>query len=311
MDVTVQGERWFPPETTFAEDMPRLWGDWGCDSEVGRLRSVLLRRPGREIDELKDPLPYRWAALMDGERARAQHDALADIYRAHGVTVHYVENMRTDRPNAIYMRDIVFMTPEGAILARPGLGTRRGEERHAAETLARLGVPILRTINGDGVFEGACATWVDRQTVIIGTSSRCNESGVRQVEGVLREIGVTDIIHYQIPYGSIHTDSLLSFVNPQTAMIFPWQVPYDVCKALMDKGIKLIENPHIDEVKGRWALNFVALEPDKVVMVAGNPKTRALLEENGVTVIEADVSELLNGLGAIHCMTAFLKRDPI
>ena len=23
------GERWFPLETTFEEDLPKLWGDWG------------------------------------------------------------------------------------------------------------------------------------------------------------------------------------------------------------------------------------------------------------------------------------------
>ncbi len=48
--VVVQGERWFPSETVFSEDMKDLWGNWYCDSEVGKLKAVLMRRPGKEIE---------------------------------------------------------------------------------------------------------------------------------------------------------------------------------------------------------------------------------------------------------------------
>ncbi len=57
----------------------------------------------------------------------------------------------------------MFMTPEGAIITRPGMATRRGEERYVAQALAKLGLPILRTIVGDGLFEGANAMWIDRK----------------------------------------------------------------------------------------------------------------------------------------------------
>ena len=39
----IPGERWFPKETTFEEDMNLYWGDWGVASEVEKLRAVLLR----------------------------------------------------------------------------------------------------------------------------------------------------------------------------------------------------------------------------------------------------------------------------
>lgn len=310
-DIVVRGERWFPAQTTFAEDMPGLWGDWGCDSEVGTLRAVLMRRPGPEIETMTDPARYRFRDLMDPVKARQQHDALAEVYRRHGVAVHYVEDMRPDRPNAMYMRDLMFMTPEGAIIGRPAMAERRGEERYVAQTLARLGVPILKTVNGDGIFEGACAMWVDRQTVLLGTGSRTNEPGAAQVEAELRNIGVTEIIRFQIPYGHPHIDGLMNIADRKVALVFPWQTPYDVCKALLDRGFRILECPSIEEAKLTFGVNFVALEAGKVVMPAGNPRTRAVLEDGGIAVIEADISELLKGWGAIHCMTAFLKRDPI
>ena len=313
MKVVVQGERWFPSETVFADEMKELWGDWYCDSEVGRLRAVLMHRPGREIEGITDEnfSQYRFRAPINAERARKQQDELANVYRSHGVAVHYVQNQREDRPNAMFMRDLVLMTPEGAIVCRPAIPARRGEEKAVAETLASLGVPIIKTINGDGYFEGACAMWIDRETVIIGTGSRSNEKGVQQVEAELRNIGVTNIIRTQIPYGSIHLDGYMNMVDKKKLVIFPWHVTYDCAKQLLDLGIELIEMTNIEELKNGMAMNFVALEPGKVVMPSGNPETKALLENEGVHVIEVEMDEIVNGWGAIHCMTAFLRRDPV
>lgn len=309
--VDIHGERWFPSNKTFSEDMLKYWGDWYCDSEVGKLRAVLMHRPGPEIDAVTDPASVRFRALMDPEKAREQHDSLAQVYRSHGVKVFYVEDGRLDRPNALFMRDQVLMTPEGAIVCRPAMEVRRGEERYAAEALARLGVPILKTISGEGFFEGACLLWVDRRTVILGTGSRANAAGACQVERELRDLGVETVLYFQIAYGHAHLDGIMNFPDRKTVMIFPWQVPYDVCKPLLDRGFRIIENPHVDEVELTGGINFVALEPGKVVIPSGNPRTCALLAEAGVECVEVDITELLKGWGAIHCMTAFLKRDPI
>ena len=312
-DIKVQGERWFPSDVSFSDEMTQLWGDWYCDSEIGRLRDVLLRRPGKEIEFVnrENYEQFRWKAPMNVEKARQQQDDLADIYRNHGVNVHYVNTQRDDRPNALFMRDQIFMTPEGAIVCRNGIAARRGEERFTASTLAELGVPIVKTINGDGWFDGACGMWIDRETVIIGTGVRANKSGAGQVESELRNMGVTNIIHFEIPYGHAHLDGLINIADRKTAVLFPWQVPYEVVKALLDRGFTIIEATNFDEIKTKACINFVAIEPGKVVMPADCPETKFKLESAGVEVIEADMSEILKGWGAIHCMTAFLKRDPI
>lgn len=48
----IPGERWFPKETNFEEDMPLYWGEWGVASEVDTLRAVLMRRPERKSKTL-------------------------------------------------------------------------------------------------------------------------------------------------------------------------------------------------------------------------------------------------------------------
>jgi len=311
--IHVQGERWYPSETKFSDEISSNWGDWGCDSEVGHMRAVLLRRPGKEIEIVnsKNYSDYRWKAPMDPARARDQQDHLAQIYRDHGAQIHYVENQREDRPNSLYMRDLVFMTPEGAIVGRPGIAARRGEERYAAEALSRLGVPIISTIHGEGFFDCACAMWVDRETVIVGTGARANQVGASQVEDALRSVGVKTILPFLIPFGHAHLDGLINFADKKTVLLFPWQVPYDVVKALMDRDCNIVEATDLEEIKINSAVNFVAVEPGVITMPAGSPKTRAKLEKAGVEVIEVELDEIMKGWGASHCMTVALKRDPV
>ena len=308
----VQGDRWMPLENAFSEDMREVWGNWYCDSEVGRIRAVLMHRPGPEL-ELVTPQTYQdllFDAPVDYGRFRAQFDALVDTYRALGVAVEFVKGQRTDRPNAVYVRDLYTMTPEGAILARPATAQRRGEERAIAQTLTGLGVPVLKTVNGVGTFEGSNVMWLDRQTCLLGTSSRTNAAGADQVERELRGLGVEHVIRVAVPYGQIHVDGFISMLDRRMAVISPWLITWDLRRRLLDMGFTLLEATNLDEV-GRLGTNFVCLEPRKVLMPTGFPESRALLEQHGVEVVPVEVDEILRGGGAVHCMTGFLSRDPV
>lgn len=301
------GERWFPQENSFVEDLPLYWGDWGVASEVDTLKAVLMRRPGKEIENF-DYQKARFKQPIDPEVFRDQHDKLVQIYRDHDVNIYYVEKQREDRPNSVFVRDQVFMTPEGAILGRQAIESRRGEERYVAEALGKIGVPILKTVTGNGIFEGAMGMWVDRNTVILATGSRTNRSGYEQVSHALQYLGVTEIVHMQIPYGHAHIDGLLNLASHDIAMVHASQVPYDVCDALRRRGFKILEAPSLIEAKETLGVNFVAIKPGLVVQPDGNPRCKEELEKNGVEVISAEFSEILKGWGAIHCATAFLKR---
>ena len=52
--------------------MSTYWGDWGVSSEVEKLRAVLLRRPGKEIENF-DAKEVRFADVpVDVELMRKQ-----------------------------------------------------------------------------------------------------------------------------------------------------------------------------------------------------------------------------------------------
>jgi len=103
-----------------ADTQPDQRPPHGVDSEVGRLRTVLLHRPGPELKRLtprnNDKL------LFDGipwvGRAQEEHDAFAQALRDHGVEVLYLAGLLAEALEAPQAREDTI----AAVLADPRLG---------------------------------------------------------------------------------------------------------------------------------------------------------------------------------------------
>ncbi|TQJ86065.1 arginine deiminase [Streptomyces sp. SLBN-31] len=65
------------------------------DSEVGRLRQVILHRPGLELSRLtpRNVDALLFDDIMWAKRAREEHDAFAQVLRDHGARVHYFADL--------------------------------------------------------------------------------------------------------------------------------------------------------------------------------------------------------------------------
>jgi arginine deiminase len=82
---------------------------FGVDSEVGRLRQVILHRPDLELKRLT---PDNAAELLFDDllwvsEAQAEHDAFAAVLRGRGVTVHYYSELLTQTLQIAEARDYV------------------------------------------------------------------------------------------------------------------------------------------------------------------------------------------------------------
>jgi N-dimethylarginine dimethylaminohydrolase len=305
------GELWSPRVASMTEDMASAWGDWGVSSEIGQLHAVLLRRPGPELDAVTDYDAMQMRSDLSPDRVREQHDALAEAYQAAGVVVHYVERGRIDKPNAMFVRDLMLMTPEGAIVTRPASTVRAGEERLVAEALAQLGVPILMSVHGSGTFEGADVIWVDEQLCFLAEGLRTNEEGADQVERVLREIGVAEVVRVGLPHGAMHLDGLLAIIDRDLAVVWPRRTPFKVVNTLRRRGFRFLEVDDEREAQDCLPMNFVALAPGEILLPAGATAMQHKYEESGVRCHVVDIGECIKAGGGIHCMTGFLKRDPV
>ncbi|MFN2537700.1 MAG: arginine deiminase [Mycobacteriales bacterium] len=97
----------------------------GVSTEVGRLRTVLLHRPGAELSRLT---PRNSADLLfDGVpwvgRAQEEHDAFAEALREHGVEVLYLQRLLTEVLDIAEARAEVVHSAVAATLVGPSLAS--------------------------------------------------------------------------------------------------------------------------------------------------------------------------------------------
>jgi N-dimethylarginine dimethylaminohydrolase len=302
------------------EELERVWGRrWGASTEVGPLRVVLMRRPGDELRAIRaDCWDERAQALVDPdggwywtdrnppdiELVQAQHDGLAAALRAEDVEVVYFDGMPARFPKSVYTRDPLVTVPGGAVIGRMAPLMRRGEERYITQTLAALGVPILRTIAGTGMLEGGSFAKLTPRVAVFGTSIRCNGEAARQLEETLRPLGIELIV---VPMGgfSIHIDGHLGMVDVDKALVDPPGLPHWFLDRLEELGIELIYC-HPDEP---WAVNSLCVRPGKMIVAAGNPYTAERLEQRGIEVVSVPFDEVHKNGGGVHCSTMELVRD--
>jgi N-dimethylarginine dimethylaminohydrolase len=301
-----------------------VWGRrWGCTNDVGRLRMVLMHRPGNEL-KMVDPAKriehlgaygdpetgwyWRGREIPDIATQQAQHDGLVAALREEGVEVVFLDRCAPGKMKSVYTRDQVIAVDGGAIICRMGAPIRRGEEAPATATLARIGMPILRTIHGTGLMEGGSFAFITPKVAVVGLSSRVNEAGADQVEEVLRVRGV-QLLRVHLTGYRLHIDGAFVMIDVDTAIINPVQLPFWFLEKLKEMRIRTIEVHPEDPV---WTINCLAVAPGRVLMAdAVSPYTAEALDKAGISVRIVPYSAVYQGGGGIHCSTAPLVRDPI
>ena len=313
------------PEPAFEspEMQEFVWGGrWGCNTDVGTLRAVLVHRPGAEIDTI-DPSKYieeigafgdfekgwywRGPEPPDLPKMQAQHDALVKVFRDEGVRVVQLDQAAPGRTKSCSPRDSVVAVAGGAIVCRLGAKIRRGEELPVTRTLGKLGMPILRTVHGTGIFEGGSFAWLNQRTAVVGLGTRANAEGVRQVEEVLRTQG-TELVRVQLPGYRQHLDGVLVMIDVDTALVNPTLVPYGLLEKLAEMKIRTIDLHPQDHP---FTINCLAVRPGRVIMSETSPYTLNRLVKEGIEVVSLDFEAVYRGGGGIHCSTAPLVRDPV
>ena len=304
------GPGWSPRTGSTRDELQegKVWTRCGVENEYARLRSVLLHRPGLELESVTDPDRAQMLSLPNPDRARRQHDGLAEAYRDAGVEVHLVKPAAPPPPNLMFVADLLFMTPEGAIVGRPASTVRAGEERWVAARLAELGIPILRTVRGTGTFEGADAMWIASDRVLLATGLRTNREGAAQVTSVLREAGV-DVIEVELLEGAMHLMGTLRIVASDLALFWPNLVPGEAVDLLRKRGMAVHAVPDLAEAERGMALNGVTLGPRRLLMASGNPATRRFYENLGIECSTVELDELHRAAGGAACLTGVLERE--
>jgi dimethylargininase len=281
---------------------------YGAQGMVGRLRRVVMRRPGQAM-AAADPAAWHYTQAIDVAEARSAHDAFADALRAWDVEVVYHEEPLPDHSDSVFVFDPVLVTDHGTVVLSMGKERRRGEEEPLARVLQECGVPVLGRLEGDARAEGGDMLWLDHDTLAVGRGFRTNAEGVRQLRALLGSRGVT--VLDTGPEACLHLLSLISPVDMDLAVAYPPLMPTALWVELRRRGMRLLEVPE-REFGRTQGTNVLAVAPRKCVLLEENPVTKRLLEKAGCEVVTFPGAPLsLKAEGGPTCLTRPVWRDPL
>jgi len=285
---------------------------YGAQSMVGRLRRVMMRRPG-EVMASADPARWHYSSAIDLEEARRAHDSFADALRAWDVEVLYHEEPLPEHSDSVFVFDPALVTDRGTLVLNMGKELRRGEEEPLARSLQGCGVPVFARLQGDAHVEGGDTLWLDHDTLAVGRGFRTNEEGVRQLRDHLAPLAVT-VLDYDLPYftgpeACLHLLSLISPVDVDLAVAYPPLMPTAFWREVRRRGVKLLEVPE-DEFARTQATNVLAVAPRRCIMLDENPVTRELLQMADCEVVTFPGAPLsFKAEGGPTCLTRPILRD--
>lgn len=191
-------------------------------------------------------------------------------------------------PDACFVEDTAVVTPGVAVITCPGAPSRRGEEA-AVEPLLAEHRPIAR-IEAPGTVDGGDVLVMGGR-VLIGLSGRTNEEGAQQLAATLESHGMR-CTTLEVGEG-LHLKSSINALGEYRLLVTP----------------EFSEHPELGSFERvvvpaheTYAGNSLWVN-DHVLVPAGFPATRELIERLGTETIETDVSEFRKMDGGLTCLS--------
>lgn len=223
----------------------------------------------------------------DHEKMLRQHAAYIETLKSIGLEVIILDEQE-NFPDAHFVEDTAVVTPDVAVIARPGASARQGEEDSIAAVLAQYRKTVR--LAAPATLDGGDVLMVDNH-LFIGLSERTNRDGAVQLGSYLEEYGNT---WNAIPVGAgLHLKSSINYIGNDTLLVTEEFAKEEVFK----EYVKIIVDA--DEA---YAANTLWIN-DRLITPAGFTATRSKLDATGMKVIELDMSEVRKMDGGLTCLS--------
>lgn len=283
-------------------------------SDVAPLRRVLLKhvrhafqRPARIREQWKE---LNYLGEPDFDEACRESDAFTALLQRLGASIEWMP-AEDGGMDSLYVRDASIVTDQGAILCQMGKEARAEEPARHGTTYAKLGVPVLGSIEGGGTVEGGDVTWLSPTCLAVGRGYRTNRGGIDQLRSLLAddvELLEVPLPHWKGPVDVFHLMSMLSPLADDLLLVYSPLLPVPFRQLLLERGFDLVEVP--DEEFDSMGCNVLAVAPRVAVALDGNRETRRRMEAAGVEVHTYAGREISQkGCGGPTCLTRTLERS--
>lgn len=218
------------------------------------------------------------------------HAAYVAALRATGAEVTVLPALPA-YPDSVFVEDTALCLPQGAVIMRPGAPSRLGEAAEMAPHLEALYGAVRRIAGAESFIEGGDILVTERE-VLVGRSARTNAAGIAELAAIVADWG-WPLREVFTPPGVLHFKTDCSLMDGQTVLSTA-RLAASGCFA----GYRVLEVAEGEEA----AANAIRFN-DVVLMAAGFPRTRAVIEGAGFRVFEIGNSECAKLDGGMSCLS--------
>jgi dimethylargininase len=195
-------------------------------------------------------------------------------------------------PDSTFVEDTAILTGHGAILARPGAASRRGEVEPIRAALAAF-YPQLAAITAPGELDGGDICEAGDH-FLIGISARTDAEGAAQLAAWLAGQGCTSAcIDIRNTPGILHLKSGLAYIGDNHMIVID---------ALADHPALAAYELVRVEPGEEYAANCVRVN-DHLLLPAGYERLAGRLRALGYAVVELAMSEFRKMDGGLSCLS--------
>jgi dimethylargininase len=248
------------------------------------MRLAICRKPGKNFAQGLTTAKLGTASF---ELIEAQHQAYIQTFEALGVSVITLEPLEA-HPDAYFVEDTAVVTPQIAVITRPGAPTRRAEADSMARVLQSY-LPTVR-IQAPGSLDGGDVLKVGNH-LFIGISQRTNREGAQQLGHLLRPYGYR---WTPVPVDAgLHLKSSVNRIDDDTLII---------TEAFADREAFRCYSKIVVDRREAYAANTLRVN-ETLITPAGFPETGRKLERTGLKVIALNMSEVRKMDGGLTCLS--------
>jgi len=274
--------------------------------EYSKLKSVILYKPELEIHQLKDPNRVQHLEKINSHSLQKEIQKIITFFKKQKIEVNLIPADASAPPNLMFMRDLIWSTSEGMILARMGSEIRKTEEVIVASFLLKEAFPLAHIIPSPHTLEAADCLWLNQQTLLVGVKNRTSTSSLIFLKKIFPGI---EIIPIPLPQKVQHLLGLLNIVDQKKALIRHQIAPKKLIQLLLKHQFQLIKVDETKEVFDLQGMNVVVLSPNKIIMPDDCPNLETIYKKNNIRIVQKfKITELRKAAGGLACMVGILKR---
>ncbi len=251
-------------------------------------KKAIVRTPGRNFSEGLTTVSY---GVPEFDHVLTQHARYCEALKECGLELTTLE-VDLKHPESTFVEDTAILTPEAAVLCRPGARTREGEVAAIRPTVETFFSTVL-TIEAPGTVDGGDICESENH-FFLGLSLRTNEEGCRQLAAHLSGLGYTSsIVDVRAMTSILHLKSGIAYIGDNTLVVMEEMA-----------GNRMFRNYELLVVRPEesYAANCVRVN-GRVLVASGYPQFTTELEHRGFDPLPLDMSEFRKMDGGLSCLS--------